>query len=269
MREYVLGHSPTELKRLDYQSEMLRPITRRLLESAGIRPGMRVLDIGCGTGGVSLLAAELVGPTGSVTAIDRSGAAIETASGHAAEAGLDNLRFEVCALDQLQAAHEFDIVVGRYVLSHQPDATAFLQLAARFVRPGGALGFHEPDLVRQTGSSPSVALWDTIVREVLERCQHGSATYDVARRLVQAFAVAGLPTPTMSYEIPLGGGPASPLCSWLAQSLRTLSGGAQHTELASGETVDLDQLSADLQRALLDAQAQVEFPGQVCAWIRL
>jgi ubiquinone/menaquinone biosynthesis C-methylase UbiE len=51
---------------------MLRPITERLLRSAGIEPGMRVLDIGCGAGDVSMLAAELVGSTGSVVGIDRN-----------------------------------------------------------------------------------------------------------------------------------------------------------------------------------------------------
>ncbi|MFG1934251.1 methyltransferase domain-containing protein [Mycobacterium sp. NPDC048908] len=49
---------------------MLRPITARLLATAGIEPGMRVLDIGCGPGDVSMLIAEFVGPTGNVGGID-------------------------------------------------------------------------------------------------------------------------------------------------------------------------------------------------------
>ena len=40
---------------------------------------MRVLDLGCGMGDVSLLAARLVGPTGSVTGIDRDGVIVEKA----------------------------------------------------------------------------------------------------------------------------------------------------------------------------------------------
>ena len=51
---------------------MLRPITERLLRNAGIDAGMRVLDLGCGAGDVSMLAAELVGPQGSIVGIDRS-----------------------------------------------------------------------------------------------------------------------------------------------------------------------------------------------------
>jgi ubiquinone/menaquinone biosynthesis C-methylase UbiE len=77
---YVLGSSPRELQRLILQDRMiLRPITERLLRQAGLKEGMRVLDLGCGTGGVSLLAAELVGPSGSVVGIDQSVDAIAMA----------------------------------------------------------------------------------------------------------------------------------------------------------------------------------------------
>ena len=69
---YALGHSSAEIQRLKNQAAMLRPITERLLRSAGIDAGMRVLDLGCGAGDVSMLAAELVGPAGFVVAIDRS-----------------------------------------------------------------------------------------------------------------------------------------------------------------------------------------------------
>jgi hypothetical protein len=53
---YILGHSEAEIRRLQMQATILRPITERLLQSAGIRPGMRVLDLGSGAGdGVSVV----------------------------------------------------------------------------------------------------------------------------------------------------------------------------------------------------------------------
>jgi len=45
---YALGHSSAEILRLKNQGDMLRPITERLLRSARIHAGMRVLDLGCG-----------------------------------------------------------------------------------------------------------------------------------------------------------------------------------------------------------------------------
>src|SRR5262249_41337764 len=73
---YILGHSEREIRRLMQQAAILRPITERLMRDAGIGRGMRVLDMGCGVGDVSMLAAELVGGPGSVVGIDRSSAAI-------------------------------------------------------------------------------------------------------------------------------------------------------------------------------------------------
>jgi 16S rRNA G1207 methylase RsmC len=64
--DYVLGHSQREILRLISQAAMLRPVTERLLRSVKIGPGTRVLDLGCGAGDVSMLAAEFVGPTGAV-----------------------------------------------------------------------------------------------------------------------------------------------------------------------------------------------------------
>lgn len=88
---YILGHSKQELRRLMLQAENLRPITARLLREAGLAPGMRVVDLGCGVGDVAFLAAEMVGPTGSVIAIDRNTTAIVTA--RASAAGHTNIEF--------------------------------------------------------------------------------------------------------------------------------------------------------------------------------
>jgi cyclopropane fatty-acyl-phospholipid synthase-like methyltransferase len=65
--EYVFGHSQREIQRLISQAAILRPVTERLLRNVKIRAGMHVLDLGCGAGDVSMLAAEFVGPTGLVS----------------------------------------------------------------------------------------------------------------------------------------------------------------------------------------------------------
>jgi hypothetical protein len=70
---YALGHSPRELERLAVQARLVDPITRAFLREAGIAPGMRVLDVGCGAGDVAFLAADLVGRDGAVIGIERPG----------------------------------------------------------------------------------------------------------------------------------------------------------------------------------------------------
>ena len=86
-RPYALGYSDDEFKRLERQGGYYRDLTEDVLVRAGIGPGMRVLDIGCGVGDVSLIAGRLVGPTGSVLGVDRSSEAIETAARRTAQAG--------------------------------------------------------------------------------------------------------------------------------------------------------------------------------------
>lgn len=64
---YVMGRTEGETRRLIFVAEILNPFTRRMLDDAGLQAGMRVLDTGTGAGDVALLAAELVGPGGSVS----------------------------------------------------------------------------------------------------------------------------------------------------------------------------------------------------------
>jgi cyclopropane fatty-acyl-phospholipid synthase-like methyltransferase len=65
-RTYVLGHSARELERLTIQARLIDRITRGFLRDGGIAEGMRVIDVGCGAGDVSFMAAELVGESGEV-----------------------------------------------------------------------------------------------------------------------------------------------------------------------------------------------------------
>ena len=63
---YELGSGGEELARLELQGRALAPATRMIFTAAGIRPDMRVLDLGCGAGDVNFVAADLAGPEGSV-----------------------------------------------------------------------------------------------------------------------------------------------------------------------------------------------------------
>jgi ubiquinone/menaquinone biosynthesis C-methylase UbiE len=77
---YAMGHSDRERRRLALQASVQNPTTEQLLRRAGILAGMRVLDLGCGVGDVSMLAAHLVGRHGSVTGIDLDEAALAIAA---------------------------------------------------------------------------------------------------------------------------------------------------------------------------------------------
>jgi len=88
---YPLGYTEDEARRLVEQAALIEDLTEDVLRRAGIEAGMHVLDLGCGVGDVSLLAARLVGAAGAVSGIDRSASSVEVARARAASLGVRNV----------------------------------------------------------------------------------------------------------------------------------------------------------------------------------
>lgn len=105
-----------------------------------LQPGERVLDIGCGAGIDSLIAAGMVGPTGQVIGVDMTPAMLEKARGAGQEAGLDNVDFRQGVGEQLPVEDGWaDVIISNGVLNLMPDKRAALQEMARTLKPDGRL----------------------------------------------------------------------------------------------------------------------------------
>lgn len=102
---FLPGHGPEEVSRLIRQAEMHQPFTERLLRCARIEPGQRILDVGCGAGDVTMLAAGLVGATGEVVGIDRNGDVLATARARARAAGFDRITFQQASVEAFETAY--------------------------------------------------------------------------------------------------------------------------------------------------------------------
>ena len=180
---------------------------------------MRVLDIGCGMGDVSLLAARLVGPSGHVTGIDRDLVVIEKAR----ERGLDEVRgadieFVYTELLNFHADRRFDAVVGRYVLMFQPDPVDAIVHAAKQVRPGGIVVFHELDLATRFQGYPNGTLFYRMCDLMAETERCAGVWVDLGLHLTHLFMEAGLPWPTIKAEVPVGGESGSFIYRWLTDT---------------------------------------------------
>jgi ubiquinone/menaquinone biosynthesis C-methylase UbiE len=250
---YVLGHAPREQERLTRQGGYLRPITERVLRDAGIVPGMRVLDVGCGTGQVSALAAELVGPGGLVVGIDRAPAVLDTAARHLRALGLDNARFvsadaaRVTLGELAPGAHPapFDAVVGRFVLMYVADAGAVLRHLSTLVRPGGVLAFAEL-LALPALEWPPRPVYARCMEWLRAALRAGGAYPDMGLRLADAFAAAGLPPAAVRLDgVPMTGAAADRL-AWVAETLRTLMPAAEQHGIATAAEADVDTLAPRL-----------------------
>jgi ubiquinone/menaquinone biosynthesis C-methylase UbiE len=139
--EYVMGRSAQETERLQKQSLLYNPSTRLLFEEAGITAGMKVLDVGSGAGDVALLAADLVGPSGTVIGVDPNPSILETARERVRAAGLSNVSFIAEDIRSVDLDHDFDAVVGRLVLMYLGEPEAVLRSLSGHLRPGGIVAF--------------------------------------------------------------------------------------------------------------------------------
>jgi SAM-dependent methyltransferase len=107
---------------------------------AVLRAGERVVDVGCGAGIDSLIAARMVGPTGEVVGVDMTPAMLDRARRSAAARGYSNVRFHEGLAESLPVADSWaDVVISNGVLNLFPDKFAGLQEMARVLKPGGRL----------------------------------------------------------------------------------------------------------------------------------
>ena len=115
-----------------------------------------MLDVGCGPGDVSFVAARLVGSGGTVLGVDAAAEIVEVARARAAEQGLSWVSFEQATIGDIALDEPVDAVVGRLILMHLPDPESALRQLARLVRPGGVIAFCEPDIgaVRSIPETP-------------------------------------------------------------------------------------------------------------------
>jgi SAM-dependent methyltransferase len=268
--DYVLGNAETEQKRLILQASILRGWTEKFFHAAGLQPGMRVLDIGCGMGDVAFLAADIVGQTGSVVAIDRDLTTIEKARARAPQfPSHTRVTFEHADVGEYSSASKFDAVVGRYILLYQPDPVAALRRLAALVRSGGLMVFHEIDFGEPPRAFPEAPLWRKSWALMAEAFRRSGTPPDFGIRIARAFLDAGLTYPKFQAEVPMVAGPDSYIYGWVAETLRSLIPRIEQYGLSTAAELQIDTLASRLKAEAVALGSQLSGPVQVGAWVTL
>ena len=192
-RDYVLGTHREEIERLGLQHRVWRPQMLECWRRAGITVGSRVLDVGAGPGYATLDLAEIVGPTGEVHAVERSGNFLEHARGACRTRGLANVRFHEQDLmaGPLEVA-DMDAAWCRWVASFVSDPAKLVSAVARALKPGGVAIFHEYLDYRTWRLAPPCPPLEAFVSEAMASWRASGGESDIALSLPALLEEAGL-----------------------------------------------------------------------------
>ena len=188
----MLGTNPAEQRRLQQQSLDFAEQSAWLLEHAGIQPGWRVIDVGCGPRGVLDLLAARVGPSGRVVGLERNAEHAALAESFVALQGLETVaivRGDLIGNDLPKGS--FDLAHERTVLVNVPDPEAALAAMVELVRPGGVVACQDPDQSARVCDPPHPA-WDRLTELLFEAWQRNGADPFLGRRLPGMMRHAGL-----------------------------------------------------------------------------
>lgn len=155
-----------------------------------LRPGMALLDCGCGVGSLTLDLAERVAP-GPVVGVDIDAGQLEVARAAAARRGVGNARFEVASIYDLPFPEaSFDAVFAHTLLLHLRDPLHALRLLRRMLKPGGVACVSDDDYGTLVFSPADPALerfWALLIRV----SEHNGASPYYARHLRRLMLEAG------------------------------------------------------------------------------
>jgi ubiquinone/menaquinone biosynthesis C-methylase UbiE len=127
-------------KNHDRLQQITAPVTRMMLEFAGVAPGHRVLDIACGSGIPAIPAAHAAGATGFVLATDQAPEMIEVARENAKREGLTNIEFRLVDGEELDVQPEsFDAATCRWGIMFMPEPVLCLRQAYEALKAGGRI----------------------------------------------------------------------------------------------------------------------------------
>jgi ubiquinone/menaquinone biosynthesis C-methylase UbiE len=254
MERYVLSGGREGYERLRVLASVRRESTLEFFKLAGVRPGMRCADLGCGSGDATFEMATLVGPSGSVVGIDLDRARLELARAAARERGLINVAFEIGDVNEWQGTGGYDFVYCRFLLQHLARPVNLLHRMWGAIRPGGVLAVEDADLEGQfcDPDNAGFSFYRRMYSEVLAR---NGGDPGCARRLARYFREIGISDPATRMQQEFNGeGDAKvmPLLTLEAIAESIVSAGLADADEVASAIEDLAAFTADPGTTIAD-----------------
>ena len=261
---YVLATGDEAAYRLRVVNEVHGADTEAFLRRAGIRPGMRIADIGCGVGFVSAWIAEQVGPDGELTGIDISDAQVEQVRKLAAERGIRHAQFHSASADStgLPSDH-FDLVFCRFVLMHMERPEDGIREMRRILKPSGILAVEDGDFT-SPWCYPPLPAFDRAFELYRALGETRGQRFLLGRELYRLVLEAGFRDSQVSLAQPVFvRGDAKRLPEW---TLSECKPAMLHSSLATEE--EIDRLAAELRDYAADESTLIAMARMTQVWAR-
>lgn len=262
-QHYIIRGGVEGRERLRILARVMWPTSRILFETAEIRAGMAVLDVGSGGGDVTFELARLVGPTGRVVGLDMDETKLQLARQEAAQQGLDNVAFEPIRLERDTLPPEFDVVYARFLLTHLSDPPAAVRQMRQGLKPGGVLIVEDIDC-SGCFCYPDHPSFRRAVELYSKTVRSRGGDPDIGPKLPLLLLDAGLTSVQMNVVQPAGF--EGEIKQIMPITLENVADAVIASGLATRD--ELNSLLADLREQADDRRAVVSNPRVVQAWGR-
>lgn len=256
--EYFIGVHERELARLEHQHAAWRPETEALWKRAGFGPAQRIADFGSGPGFAAFDLARLVGPDGSVAAVDKASPFLDYVRAEASRRGLTNVYTVEADLTDASPEQRFDGAFCRFLLAFLiEDLDRALQHVYASLEPGGVFAAMEYLTLASATCSPPIRGFDAHTQAWVEYYRRNGGDTSVGAYLPERLGKAGFEVT----HIHCAGGLARPRdrwWNWWGRLIEDFGG-----KLVAGGFMserDLRDLIADWSRIGSDATAFMYTP---------
>jgi ubiquinone/menaquinone biosynthesis C-methylase UbiE len=260
---YVIRGGQEGYERLVLLARDRWPDTVALFGRAGLSPGMRCIDLGCGGGEVTLEMARLVAPGGTVTGVDQDEIKLALGRRAAQARGLGNVEFRVLNVSDWDEPGGYDAVYCRFLLQHLSQPVEVLRRMWAGVRPGGVLIVEDADFDGWCCHPPSAG-FGFFLRTYRQVLQRRGGDHAVGRKLYGYFQAAGLPSPQLALVQPVRADGAEKTLAW-----STLDGSAE--AIVSEGLATREEVTAaltDLRNFTEDPRTLISGPRIFQLWSR-
>ncbi len=216
--EYVLGTDTDESVRLGLQHRLWSAAAHEVWETAGVQPGMTVLDLGCGPGYATLDLAQIVGPTGRVIGLDESASFLKQLNDQAKARRLENVERVLGDVQKLEEAMTksdgaIDIAYARWLFCFLPHPEYVIRGLRRLLKPGGRVAVQDYFNYEAMTIAPKSPIFVKAIAAVGASWRARGGDPDIMGRLPAMFTAAGFKTEHLQVRQRIAR-PGMPLWNW-------------------------------------------------------